>query len=143
METGSYDLADKSDDTKHNSDDLGFDETKTPSPSPAVVPDSYRPASVNPAASNEFKAAAPVVEKRPEPVAVPDKPVLQSALKSTTSAAVTPSGGNKPAVPASFGGLALNGTAQEMKETLARRRKFDPRSQVIDMKKKYDLVNNM
>ncbi|OQV16593.1 putative Na(+)/H(+) exchange regulatory cofactor NHE-RF2 [Hypsibius exemplaris] len=114
METGSYHLVGKrgSDDSKHTLDDLGFDETKTPSPSPAVVPDSYRP-TISPAVSTVS--------------AVEEKPAAKSASKAA----------------ASFSGLALNVTAQEMRETLARRRKADPRTQAIDMRKKYELINNM
>jgi hypothetical protein len=121
LETGSYNVA-----KQHSHDDLGFDETKTPSPSPAVVPDSYRP-TISPSPSNNFTSS--ILEKED---GIPE----QKAIATKSVAAVS-----KPAP--NYSGLTLNVTAQEMRETLSRRRKIDPRTQSIDMKKKHELIDNM
>ena len=131
LDTGSYHLVAKRDSEDSKLDDLGFDEAKTPSPSPAVVPDSYHPAT-SPVSMPEKENGGPA-----------QKSAVAAPVAKTPATPLTTNSAQKSSTNSLFSGLSLNVTAQEMRETLARRRKTDPRSQSIDMRKKHDLINNL
>jgi hypothetical protein len=109
--------SDKENGMLRNDDDISFEENKTPSPSPAVI---ARP----PIASNQPTANGNV--KTAEPAKPSEKPLVPP----------------KPS-PSQFGNLALNLSVQEMRATLSRNRKKDPRSQPMDLRKKHELIDNM
>lgn len=59
-------------------------------------------------------------------------------IPSTPMATVTP-----PTLPSSMGGLNLNMTAAELRAKLAAKKKFDPKTDSVDLRKKFEIVQKL
>ncbi|KAK8738141.1 hypothetical protein OTU49_004065 [Cherax quadricarinatus] len=85
-------------------------------------------------------APAPVSAQTPAPNTTP-VPATTTPVTSTTTTKPAP----QPVAKNNYntGGLNLNMSAAEMRAKLARKKKADPRNDSLDLRKKYEIIQNM
>lgn len=83
----------------------------------------------------------------PDPTPTPTKATTTTTSSSSSSPASTPAPTPAPSVASNnaynSSGLNLNMSAAEMRAMLARKKKADPRKDTLDLRKKYEIIQNM
>ncbi|MPC47955.1 hypothetical protein E2C01_041716 [Portunus trituberculatus] len=93
----------------------------------------------------------PSLESVPEPVRSSPQATLNNtaAANTTTTKTSTTNNASPKSQPVSnnntynSSGLNLNMSAAEMRAMLARKKKADPRKETVDLKTKYEIIQNM